>query len=86
MRSEPSRYLSRRPRWLTLERLGSLDDLEAETKRRLAREPQNMFAWLPLMYARGVFGGQALLGPTHNARYPEIHAETVPQAIARGAL
>jgi hypothetical protein len=45
-----------------------------------------MYAWLPLMYARGVFGGQALLGPTHNARYSDIKAETVAQAIARGAL
>lgn len=71
---------------LTLERLGSLDELEQETKRRLAAEPENMFAWLPLMYARGVFGGQALLGPSHNARYPEISAESVAQAIARGAL
>ena len=69
-----------------LERLGSLEDLAAETQRRLAAEPANMFAWLPLMYARGVFGGQALLGPIENARYPEIKAETVAQAIARGAV
>lgn len=70
----------------TLERLGSLEDLERETKRRLAAEPGNMYAWLPLMYARGVFGGQALLGPTHNALYPEIRAESVAQAMARGAV
>jgi hypothetical protein len=38
------------------------------------------------MYARGVFGGQALLGPTHNGRYPEVQAEAVVQALARGAL
>jgi hypothetical protein len=38
------------------------------------------------MYARGVYGGQALLGPTHNARYPQVRAETVAQAIARGAI
>lgn len=73
-------------RTVTLERLGSLDDLERETQRRLATEPGNMYAWLPLMYARGVFGGQALLGPTHNARYPEIVARTVPEAMATGAV
>lgn len=73
-------------RKLTLERLGSLDDLEAETRRRLAAEPANMYAWLPLMYARGVFGGQALLGATHNARYPQIEAESVAAAVARGAV
>ncbi len=73
-------------RTATLERLGSLADLERETKRRLAAEPGNMYAWLPLMYARGVFGGQALLGPLENARYPEIAAESLERAIARKAL
>lgn len=71
---------------LTLQQLGSVDELKAETHRKLATEPGNMFAWLPLMYARGVFEGKALLGPTHNALYPEIKAETLPEAIARGAL
>lgn len=70
----------------TLQQLGSLDELKAETARRLSAEPANMYAWLPLMYAQGVFGGQALLGATHNASYPGIKAETVAQAIERGAL
>jgi len=73
-------------RKVTLERLGSVDDLAAETRRRLQAEPGNMYAWLPLMYARGVYGGQALLGPTENGRYPTIAAETVTQAMKRGAL
>jgi nucleoside-diphosphate-sugar epimerase len=71
---------------LTRERLGSIEDLAEETGHRLAAEPANMYAWLPLMYARGVFGGQALLGPTHNTRYPSIQAETVAQAMSRGAV
>lgn len=71
---------------LVVERLGSLEDLERQTARKLAEEPQNMYAWLPLMYARGVYGGNALLGPLENARYPEIHAENLKQAITRGAL
>jgi hypothetical protein len=33
-----------------------------------------------------VFGGQALLGPIENGRYPEIQPETIAQAVARGAL
>lgn len=69
-----------------LECLGSLSELERETSRRLAAEPSNMFAWLPLMYARGVFGGQALLGASENARYPEVEPETLTQAISRRAL
>jgi len=68
------------------ERLGSLADLDAETARRLAAEPSNMFAWLPLMYAKGVFGGEALLGPKENARYPQIVADDVARALARGVL
>jgi nucleoside-diphosphate-sugar epimerase len=71
---------------LERQRLGSLDELAQEIGRRLAAEPRNMMAWLPLMYARGVYGGQALLGPSHNARYPRIRTETVAQAAARGAL
>ena len=71
---------------VTLERLGSPEELERETKRRLTAGPQNMYAWLPLMYARGVFGGQALLGPSSNARYPGIRPESVAQAMARGAI
>lgn len=73
-------------RALVRARLGSLEDLAAETARRLAAEPQNMYAWLPLMYAHGIYGGQALLGPLENGRYPDIVPETVVQAIQRGAL
>jgi nucleoside-diphosphate-sugar epimerase len=71
---------------LAVESLGTLEELAAETGRRLGREPNNMYAWLPLMYARGVFGGQALLGPLHNDRYPHIVAENLAQAMARGAI
>lgn len=71
---------------LRLERQGSLSELTAEIARRQAAEPQNMFAWLPLMYAHGVWGGQALLGEPHNALFPEITPETVAQAMTRGAI
>ncbi len=68
----------------TLVRLGSLEDLEKETLRRLADEPANMYAWLPLMYARGMYSGQALATARHNGLYPQIQAESVTQALARG--
>lgn len=73
-------------RAVTLVPLGSLAELAAEVARRLAAEPANMYGWLPLMYARGVFEGQALLGPLENDRYPDIQPESVAQAMARGAV
>ncbi len=71
---------------LVVQHLGSLEDLARETNRALAEQPQNMMAWLPLMYARGTFGGEALLGPRENHRYPEIKPETLEQAIRRDAV
>lgn len=73
-------------RALKLECLGSLEELRAETKSRLSAEPQNMYAWLPLMYAQGVWGGQALLGESHNSLFPAITPESVAQAMTRGAI
>lgn len=72
-------------RTLTQQCLGSLEDLERETLRRQTAEPANMMAWLPLMYARGMYGGQALISTTHNALFPHLQAETVLQALTRGA-
>ena len=70
----------------TVERLGSLDDLKGETARRLKAEPQNMFAWLPLMYAQAFFSGQPRLGTLLNSRYPHIRPTTVRDAIRQGLL
>lgn len=71
---------------VTSERLGSLDELEAEVGRKLAGEPTNMYAWLPLMYARGVYGGQALLGALANGRFPSVQAKTLAEAIRAGEV
>jgi nucleoside-diphosphate-sugar epimerase len=71
---------------LTLVSLGDLDALAAETTRRLTETPHDMYGWLPLMYARGVFGGEAVLPVRHNDLYPEIAAEPLRAAITRGAV
>lgn len=73
-------------RAVTSERLGSLDELEAEVGRKLASEPTNMYAWLPLMYARGVYGGHALLGELANGRFPSVQAKTLAEAIRAGEV
>ena len=69
-----------------LERLGSLEELAEETARRLRQSPENMYAWLPLMYARGVFGGEALLGPSENGRFPDLRPLTVADAVRQGVV
>ena len=70
----------------SVERRGSIDDLRAEIAKQRERAPENMYAWLPLMYALGMFGGQARLGALANDRYPTIRPETLREAIRRGAL
>jgi hypothetical protein len=32
-----------------------------------------MYAWLPLMYWRGMLNGKGKLGPLMNAKFPAIH-------------
>lgn len=69
-------------RSLTVRHLGSLDDLEALTRQRLAAEPGNFFAWLPLMYWRGMLNGKGRLGALRNADYPSIRPTTVREYVA----
>lgn len=73
-------------RKLAVERLGSLEDMQAELERRLKAEPQNMFAWLPMMYFRAMLSGKVALGPLLNSRYPHIRPATVKESIQQGHL
>lgn len=67
-------------------RHGSLDELRTRIAERLASAPGDMYGWLPLMYALGMFSGEAQLGALANDRYPDIRPETLRDAIGRGAL
>jgi len=73
-------------RKLTVQHHGALEDLRAELERRRKAEPQNVYSWLPLMYLRGIFEGQARLGPVINSRYPHIRPASLKQAIEQGKL
>jgi len=73
-------------RKVTLERLGSLEELERETQRRLATEPAKLYAWPPPLCPPGLFGGHALPRPTPKPTPPPLQAETVAQAMSRGAV
>jgi nucleoside-diphosphate-sugar epimerase len=71
---------------LTVVQMGSLDDIAAEISRRQRAEPHNVFAYLPLMYWRGMLSGKGKLGPLVNARYPHLHPLTVREYVGREGL
>ncbi|HEX4991567.1 MAG TPA: NmrA family NAD(P)-binding protein [Candidatus Binatia bacterium] len=68
---------------VTVKKLGTLADLDAEIARRLQAEPGNMFSWLPLMYWRGMLNGKGKLGELQNAQYPAIHPTGVREYVKR---
>lgn len=71
---------------LTIVNKGSLDDLDQEIARKRQAEPGNFYAWLPLMYYRGSFGGKGKLKAIANSRYPAIKPETVREYVQREKL
>ncbi|MGB3634722.1 MAG: NmrA family NAD(P)-binding protein [Rubrobacteraceae bacterium] len=58
---------------ITVKKLGTLADLDAEIDRRIQTDPDNMYFWLPLMYWRGMLNGKGKLGSLMNAQYPTVH-------------
>ncbi|MFZ5556143.1 MAG: NmrA family NAD(P)-binding protein [Pseudomonadota bacterium] len=59
-------------RRLAVERLGSLEDLDARIAELQRADPANVPAYLPLMYYRAMLNGKAKLGELVNDRYPHI--------------
>jgi uncharacterized protein YbjT (DUF2867 family) len=79
-------YESASGRKLRLERLGSLDDLDARIDHLRKTEPANMRAWLPLMYYRSVLNGEGKLDVLMNDRYPAIPPTTVREYVRQEGL
>ena len=71
---------------ITIMKKGNLDDLDREIAQRLKSEPDNFYAWLPLMYYRGSFGGKGKLHAIANSRYPAIKPESVVEYVRREGL
>ncbi len=69
-------------RALTVRQMGTLHDLDGEIQARMAREPNDPRAWLPLMYWRGMLNGKGALGPLMNQRYPQIRPTTVREYVS----
>lgn len=67
---------------LTVERRGSLSDLDATIERLVKADPANVYAYLPLMYYRGMLNGKGKLAALVNGRYPHIRPTTVREYVA----
>jgi nucleoside-diphosphate-sugar epimerase len=79
-------YESASGKKLRVERLGSLDDLDARIDQLRKTEPANMRAWLPLMYYRSVLNGEGKLDVLMNDRYPSIRPTTLSEYVRQEGL
>jgi nucleoside-diphosphate-sugar epimerase len=79
-------YESASGKKLRVERLGSLDDLDARIDQLRKTEPANMRAWLPLMYYRSVLNGEGKLDVLMNDRYPWIRPTTLSEYVRQEGL
>ena len=68
---------------LRVERLGSLEDLDARIDKLKKADPANLRAYLPLMYYRSLLNGEGKLDQLMNDRYPSIRPTTVREYVAR---
>jgi nucleoside-diphosphate-sugar epimerase len=73
-------------RALRVVRRGTLADLDAEIDRRRREAPNDPFAWLPLMYWRGMLSGRGKLGPLVATRPPGVAPTTVAAYVRAEAL
>jgi len=68
------------------ERLGSIEDLSGRIAELQKANPQNLFAYLPLMYLRSMLTGEGKLETLMNDRYPSIRPTTVSEYVAKEGL
>ena len=71
---------------LRIERLGSLEDLDAHIDELKKAGPANFLTYLPLMYYRSILNGEGKLNELMNDRYPLIRPTTVREYIEREGL
>ncbi len=70
---------------LTVVRRGSLADLDEAIAKARAEQPGNLFAWLPLMYWRGMLNGKGRLSHLRNSEYPGVKPLRVREYLAQTA-
>lgn len=68
---------------ISVQNRGSMADLDAAIQQAQAEQPSNPYAWLPMMYWRGMLSGKGKLRDIRNSEYPEIRPESVRDYVAR---
>ncbi|WP_437525385.1 NmrA family NAD(P)-binding protein [Sorangium sp. So ce726] len=71
---------------LRVERLGSLEELDARIDELQKAGPANLLAYLPLMYFRSILSGEGKLDELMNDRYPSIRPTTVREYVVKEGL
>jgi len=66
--------------------MGSLSDLDETIINVQQDQPDNMFAWLPLMYWRAMLSGKAKLHSIDNSRYSYIKPLSVVEYVKQAGL
>ncbi len=73
-------------RSVTVSEMGTLAELDDEIRQRRQAEPENIPAWLPLMYWRAMLSGKAKLRSIANDRYPDIKPVKVADYVRSEGL
>lgn len=71
---------------LRIERLGSMQELDARIEQLQKAHPTDLRVCLPLMYYRSMLSGEGKLDEMMNHRYPAIRPTTVREYVARERL
>ncbi len=71
---------------IAVQQLGTMADLDDEIGRRMQAEPQNFFAWLPLMYWRAMLSGKVALQSIGNDRYPHVKPMSMADYVREAGL
>jgi hypothetical protein len=71
---------------ITLQKNGSIEDLQNMIDGMRNKEPDNMQSWGPLLYFKWMLSGKADLASVDNARYPMVKPTTVAEFLKQHTL
>ena len=71
---------------ITLQKNGSLEDLKNMVDGMRMTEPDNLQAWMPLLYFQWMMSGKGDLTNVDNARYPMVKPTTLADYLKQHTL